>query len=28
MITYAVVIGTFRIMLGIKTPNYTCDAGC
>lgn len=28
MITYAIVIGTFRIMFGIKTPNYTCDAGC
>jgi hypothetical protein len=28
MITYAIVVGTFRIMFGIKTPNYTCDAGC
>ena len=28
LITYAIVIGTFRIMFGIKTPNYTCDAGC
>ncbi len=24
MITYAIVVGTFRIMFGIKTPNYTC----
>jgi hypothetical protein len=28
MITYAIVIGTFRIMFGIKTPNYTSDSGC
>ena len=25
MTTYSLVLGTFRIMLGIKTPNYTCN---
>ena len=28
MMTYALIILTFRIMFGTKTPNYTCDAGC
>jgi hypothetical protein len=27
MITYALVIGTFRIMFGIKTPYSCCEGG-
>jgi len=27
MITYALVLGTFRIMFGIKTPQFTCEGG-
>lgn len=27
MITYAIVLGTFRIMFGIKTPHSSCDGG-
>ena len=28
MITYAIVVGTFRIIFGIKTPKFNCDACC
>jgi hypothetical protein len=27
MITYALVLGTFRIMFGIKTPYSCCEGG-